>query len=91
MKNKVLVRVRLAATCDAYEFRIPFDLIVGQAAQLMERMLESRVGPLYEATGGACLMYADGARAGTLLDSAASVRTLVAHDELVDGCSLALV
>ncbi|MBO7674037.1 MAG: hypothetical protein J6S63_03400 [Atopobiaceae bacterium] len=91
MKDKVLLRVRLAATQGIYEFRVPFDMRVRQATRLMERMLENRVGPLYEATGRARLMYADGARAGDLLDSSASIRTLVAHDELMDGCDLALV
>jgi len=91
VKDKVLVKVRLAATLDVYEFRVPYDMRVGQATRLIERMLENRVGPLYEATGRARLMYADGARAGTLIESSASVRSLVAHDELVDGCNLALV
>lgn len=90
MRDKVLVGVFLAATQRTYEFRIPFDLQVGEVANLIARMLASRERCRFAAPAAADLMYVDGDAAGTLLDSARTVRELVLTGRLVDGQLVAL-
>lgn len=91
MRDKVILNVTLPATGKAYEFRVSFDLLAGQAADLMASLLSSREGCRYVAPAAADLMYAQGSRAGELLEEGTSIRALVAAGELVDGQELALV
>ncbi len=91
MTDKVLLNVYLAATASTYEFRVPHALLVGQAANLMAELLESRERLRFYAPSQAGLMYLDGTKAGTLLEQDAWVGALVSQENLVDGSLVALV
>lgn len=91
MRDKVTLNVALPATGKTYEFRVSYDLLAGQAADLMANLLSSREGCRYVAPAAADLMYADGSRAGALLDAGTPIRTLVVADDLFDGRELVLV
>lgn len=91
MRDKVLVRVMLAATQQTYEFRVAFDIQVAQAARLMERMLAKREGLRFSGCLDVGLMLVDGPHAGSLLAGDEMIRALVLSGVLVDGRTLALV
>lgn len=91
LNEKVLLYVRLAATRRTYEFLVPLHLTVLDATQLIVRLLAERESPLYQVTEDARLMYVEGERAGSLLDSNACFCTLVSDSHIVDGSLLALV
>ncbi len=91
MGDKVTLNVVLPATGKTYEFRVSFDLLAGQAADLMANLLSSCEGCRYVASAAADLMFADGPHAGTLLDEKTTIRSLVVADDLYDGQELVLV
>lgn len=91
MRDKVCLYVRVAATQEYYEFRIPYDLAVADVAALVSRLLQKRLGRRFAAAESPRLMGLDGSGAGELLDSDVLVRTLVARGELLDGSRVALV
>lgn len=91
MKGKVLLEVLLPATQAEYEFRVPFDLTVDEAAGLMARVLAQREPLRYEVTGGVDLMLRGTAPgAGDALNPNETVRALVERGVLSDGCKVAL-
>lgn len=95
MKDKVLLDVLLPATQKTYEFRIPFDLTVDQASQLMARILATREPVRYEADGNADLMLRGVAgtnvSSGEMLNPNETFRALVEQGVLVDGAPVVLV
>lgn len=99
MKDKILLNVVLPATQRAYEFRIPFDLTVDQAAQLMARILAAREPVMFEADGNADLMLcsvsaagrAAGMSEGEMLNPNETFRALAERDVLVNGSRVAIV
>ncbi len=99
MKDKIMLDVLLPATQRSYEFRVPFDLTVDQAAQLMARILATREPASYEADGNADLMLRrvgpDGRSAGMsdgeMLNPNETFRALAERNVLVDGSPVAIV
>lgn len=91
MKDKVLLEVLLPATQTEYEFRVPFDLTVDEAAGLMARVLAQREALRYEVADGVDLMLCgEGAGAGDALNPNETIRALVERGVLSDGCKVAL-
>ena len=91
MKNKLLVRIKLPATGEYYEFLLPHDLTVAQSALLVSRMLASREQVRYEASIDAELMYLEGSSAGTIINPKETIHSLVLQGLLVEGSELMLV
>lgn len=91
MSDKVLLRVRLAATQKTYEFMVPLSMNVSVATQLIEKLLAERESPLFRAAQEARLMHAEGEHAGRMLDSSACLGDLMRGSLVVDGSLLALV
>ncbi|MDO4536950.1 MAG: hypothetical protein Q4B54_02230 [Coriobacteriales bacterium] len=91
MRDKLCVRVRLAALGKDFEFRIPYSLRVGEVARLMAHILALREEPLFEEPPGVRLMLLEGEHAGELLDNESLVEAYVAQDVLLAGTVLALV
>lgn len=91
MRDKVLLRVRLPATQSAYEFLVPYDVYVCQAARLIAEVLGRRNAGLYEASDDAALMMLETDDAGKLIDGDETIRSLVVAQVLVDGSAVALV
>lgn len=91
MKDKVLLNVLLPATGRSYEFRVPFDLTVDEASQLMARILASQESERYAADGTADLMVVGNVpAAGEQLNPNETFRALVEQGALVDGSAVAL-
>lgn len=86
-----LVRIFLAATLTAYEFKVSYDLTVRQAASLIARILEGKEGLRFSAGTSCDLMHMEGSHAGELLPPHTTIRSLVVSNDLVDGQTLALV
>ena len=64
MRGKVLLSVRLAALERPFEFRVPLDMTVEQAARLMSQMAAQMEPARYEASDEVDLMLCDGPGAG---------------------------
>lgn len=92
MKDKVLVSVLLPATRRRYEFRVPLDMVVEEAARMVSEILGSRERGSYLPGAAPALVLIDPASgaAGELLNPREIVRNLVEQGTLVDGSSLAL-
>ena len=91
MRDKLLLKVMLPANRRTYEFQVPLDLSIGQAAQIISRILAAQDRARYRA-GEACdLMCAEGREAGTLLGRELTLRELSVDDRLVDGSLLVLM
>lgn len=93
MRDKVLLQALLPATQERYEFRVPFDLTVEQAAGLMARILTSREQARFASSDGMDLMLVgeDVAGAGNQLNPNETLRALVEQGVLGDGSEVALV
>lgn len=91
MSDKLLVAVRLPATMEDYEFLIPYDLRVEDAARLTSRMLAAREIARYEASLDVDFMYLTGKDAGTVVNPKETFRNLVLKGDLVNGSGLMLV
>jgi hypothetical protein len=91
MREKLLLNVYLAATLKTYEFLVPYDLTVGEAANLMARLLESKAGPYFSAPASAGIMLLGCDDAGRLLGEGEPVRDYVSAGVLVNGRCVALV
>ena len=90
MRDKVCIRVRLAATQRSYELRVPHDLPVGVAADLMARLLEVHVGPRFRACDHPRLMLAEGPDSGSIVDGQTKVGDLVATGVIAQGTRVVL-
>jgi hypothetical protein len=88
VRDKVLLEIVLPATRRTYEFRIPFDLTVDEAAGLVSNILATRESTYYESNGGADLMLLS---SGDELNPNETFRALVEQGVLVDGTRVALV
>lgn len=93
MKDKVLLNVLLPATGRRYEFRVPYDMTVEDAARMISELLASREREVYEANPQADLAIIDPASnaAGDMLSPCDLIRALVENDVLVDGTLAAVV
>lgn len=93
MKDKVLLSVLLPATERRYEFRVPLDIAVEDAARMISELLASTERGAYEANPRADLVLLDTASeaAGTMLGPCDRIRALVESGVLVDGASVAVV
>ena len=91
MREKVNLYVRLPATQDTYEFRVPYDMDVSTAASLMARLLVTKETGRFVPPSFAHLMCLEGEWAGRLLDGSSMIRSLVLEGILSDGLFLALV
>ncbi len=91
MHDKVLLSVKLPATGGLYEFRVPFDLTVDQAARLISQVLGRREPSRYDSSGAVDLMLLDEGGAGGQLNPNETVRALVEQGTLADGSHVALV
>lgn len=93
MKDKVLLNVLLPATGRRYEFRVPYDMTVEDAARMISELLASREREVYEANPQADLAIIDPASnvAGDMLSPCDLIRVLVENDVLVDGTLVAVV
>jgi hypothetical protein len=92
MHDKVNLRVALPATRRDYEFWVPLDLTVSQAASLASRLLGRREPALWQATGEEDLVLLDrfSPRDGELLNPNETIRALRATGDLADGTRVAL-
>lgn len=92
MKNKILLSVKLPASCREYEFRVPLDSTVDQSAKLISRLVASREPARYEESEGVDLVLLgspeDGG--GRELNPNETFRALANQGVLVDGSHLAL-
>lgn len=91
VRGKVLLSVRIAATQDSWEFRVPLDLTVEQGARLVSQLVAQRVPALYEASPDVDLMLLAGQGAGGQLNPNETFAALVGQGVLVDGSPVALV
>ena len=91
MREKLLLNVYLAATLKTYEFLVPYDLTVGEVANLVARLLESKAGPYFLAPTSAGLMLLGCDDAGRLLGGSETVRNYARAGVLVNGRCVALV
>lgn len=91
MRGKVLLSVRLAVLERPFEFRVPLDMTVEQAARLMSQTVAQMEPARYEASDEVDLMLCDEPGAGGQLNPNESVRALVEQGTLVEGAHLALV
>lgn len=92
MRDKLLLSVLLPATQRTYEFRVPLDLTVEQAASLVSQLLGRREGASYQAAKGVDLMLCDahGPQTGEELNPNETFRALVEQGVLVEGSTVAL-
>lgn len=91
VKDKLLALVKVPATMETYEFRIPYDLTVEQGSDLIARLIAAREPARYKATCEADLMFLQGQRAGEVVNPSETIRDLVLGGLLIDGSMLALV
>lgn len=93
MKDKVMLEVLLPATGREYELRVPYDMSVDQACDLMANVLARREPARFKAPeGGSDLMLRGNVQgAGNTLNPNESVRALVEQGVLEDGSPVALV
>lgn len=84
MSEKILVSVKLPATRKSYDFWVPSDMSIHDAAGLISTLLEGREGDRFKANDGNALMLA---YTGDLLDP----NSTMGGNGLVNGSRLALV
>ncbi len=88
-----MLEVQLPATGREYEFRVPYDMSVDQAAGLIADVLARREPARFVAPeGGSDLMLRGNVEgAGNTLNPNESIRALVEQGVLVDGSAVSLV
>lgn len=92
MKDKVLLSVLLPATGRRYEFRVPYDMTVEDAARMISELLAARECEQYEANPQADLAIIDPLSAcpGNMLNPRDLIRVLVENGDLSDGTLVAV-
>jgi len=91
MKDKLFLRVKLPATLEFYEFRMPYDMSVEEGVQLTARILAARESTRYEVAADAEFMYLEGASAGVIINPKETFRSLLLQGRLVEGSEVMLV
>ena len=91
MKDKLLCSIKLPATQEFYEFRMPYDLTVGEGAALAARILAARESTRYEASPDVDLVLLEGPSAGVVINPRETFRNLLLQGTLVEGSALMLV
>lgn len=91
MADKILLSVKLPATGQSYEFRVPYDLTVEQSARLISSIFARTEAARYDASQDVDLMLLDGTElAGSQLNPNETIGALVEQGALVNGSHLAL-
>ncbi|MBR3157758.1 MAG: hypothetical protein IKF14_01520 [Atopobiaceae bacterium] len=91
LKDKLLIQIKLPATQEEYEFRVPYDLTVEEGSRLAARILAARESAQYEATDDVDLMHLEGVGMGEILNPKETFRSLLLSERLVEGSRLMLV
>ena len=91
MREKLLLRVYLAATQATYEVLVPYELTVGEVASLVSRLLGQRASPYYTPSATAGFMLLEHGGGGDLLGEDITIRELMCEGVLVNGSRVTLV
>ena len=88
-----MLEVQLPATGREYEFRVPYDMSVDQAAGLIAAVLARREPARFEApeVGSDLMLRGNVEGAGNTLNPNESIRALVEQGVLVEGSPVSLV